>query len=107
MRCLKTLIRDQNAAAVSRNVKPYLTCNTFSWCGVCSSWHGSTVLSDTKFLIHGGYNGNNALSDTFVFDTGERQHTIQKYIYIDTIYILRRSLTDPLMSGCKAFNAIL
>ncbi|XP_035531342.1 kelch repeat-containing protein [Morone saxatilis] len=32
------------------------------------SWHGSVVLSDTKFLIHGGYNGNNALSDTFVFD---------------------------------------
>ncbi|XP_045921653.1 kelch repeat-containing protein [Micropterus dolomieu] len=32
------------------------------------SWHGSAVLSDTKFLIHGGYNGNNALSDTFVFD---------------------------------------
>ncbi|XP_076026913.1 kelch repeat-containing protein [Genypterus blacodes] len=33
------------------------------------SWHGSVVLSDTKFLIHGGYNGNNALSDTFIFDT--------------------------------------
>ncbi|KAM9424064.1 kelch repeat-containing protein [Pholidichthys leucotaenia] len=33
------------------------------------SWHGSAVLSDTKFLIHGGYNGNNALSDTFIFDT--------------------------------------
>ncbi|XP_014190795.1 kelch repeat-containing protein isoform X4 [Haplochromis burtoni] len=32
------------------------------------SWHGSAVLSDTKFLIHGGYNGNNALSDAFVFD---------------------------------------
>ncbi|XP_032437892.1 kelch repeat-containing protein [Xiphophorus hellerii] len=32
------------------------------------SWHGSAVLSETKFLIHGGYNGNNALSDTFVFD---------------------------------------
>ncbi|XP_060887292.1 kelch repeat-containing protein isoform X1 [Labrus mixtus] len=32
------------------------------------SWHGSAVLSDTKFLVHGGYNGNNALSDTFIFD---------------------------------------
>ncbi|XP_030017537.1 kelch repeat-containing protein [Sphaeramia orbicularis] len=32
------------------------------------SWHGSAVLSDTQFLIHGGYNGNNALSDTFIFD---------------------------------------
>ncbi|KAM6909432.1 kelch repeat-containing protein [Xenentodon cancila] len=32
------------------------------------SWHGSAVLSDTKFLIHGGYNGNNALSDSFIFD---------------------------------------
>uniref|UniRef100_H3D8J0 Kelch repeat-containing protein n=1 Tax=Tetraodon nigroviridis TaxID=99883 RepID=H3D8J0_TETNG len=33
------------------------------------SWHGSATLSDTKFLIHGGYNGSNALQDTFVFDT--------------------------------------
>uniref|UniRef100_A0A3P9HM10 Kelch repeat-containing protein n=1 Tax=Oryzias latipes TaxID=8090 RepID=A0A3P9HM10_ORYLA len=32
------------------------------------SWHGSAVLSDTKFLIHGGYNGNNALGDAFIFD---------------------------------------
>ncbi|KAM4537474.1 kelch repeat-containing protein [Odontesthes bonariensis] len=32
------------------------------------SWHGSAVLSDTRFLIHGGYNGSNALSDTFIFD---------------------------------------
>nr|XP_057924766.1 kelch repeat-containing protein isoform X2 [Doryrhamphus excisus] len=32
-------------------------------------WHGSAVLSNTKFLIYGGYNGNNALSDAFVFDT--------------------------------------
>lgn len=43
---------------------------------LCSSWHGSAVLSDTQFLIHGGYNGNNALSDTFIFDTGERQLTV-------------------------------
>nr|XP_020465775.1 tip elongation aberrant protein 1-like [Monopterus albus] len=39
------------------------------------SWHGSAVLSDTKFLIHGGYNGNNALSDTFVFDTDTNSWT--------------------------------
>ncbi|XP_061619690.1 kelch repeat-containing protein isoform X2 [Phyllopteryx taeniolatus] len=32
-------------------------------------WHGSAVISATKFWIHGGYNGNNALSDAFVFDT--------------------------------------
>ncbi|TWW63359.1 kelch repeat-containing protein [Takifugu flavidus] len=32
------------------------------------SWHGSAVLSDTKFLIHGGYNGNKALCDAFIFD---------------------------------------
>uniref|UniRef100_A0A8D3B3X0 Kelch repeat-containing protein n=1 Tax=Scophthalmus maximus TaxID=52904 RepID=A0A8D3B3X0_SCOMX len=39
------------------------------------SWHGSAVLSDTKFLIHGGYNGNNALSDTFIFDTDSNSWT--------------------------------
>lgn len=39
------------------------------------SWHGSAVLSDTKFLIHGGYNGNNALSDTFVFDIDSNSWT--------------------------------
>lgn len=40
------------------------------------------MLSDTKFLIHGGYNGNNALSDTFIFDIGERSLTIlQKYTH--------------------------
>uniref|UniRef100_A0A3B4A134 Uncharacterized protein n=1 Tax=Periophthalmus magnuspinnatus TaxID=409849 RepID=A0A3B4A134_9GOBI len=33
------------------------------------SWHGSAVLSDSKFLIHGGYNGNQALGDAFIFDT--------------------------------------
>ncbi|XP_015251388.1 PREDICTED: tip elongation aberrant protein 3-like [Cyprinodon variegatus] len=32
------------------------------------SWHGSAVLSENKFLIHGGYNGNNALGDAFIFD---------------------------------------
>ncbi|XP_030286958.1 kelch repeat-containing protein isoform X2 [Sparus aurata] len=39
------------------------------------SWHGSAVLSDTQFLIHGGYNGNNALSDTFIFDTDTNSWT--------------------------------
>ncbi|CAL1589985.1 unnamed protein product [Knipowitschia caucasica] len=32
------------------------------------SWHGSAALSDSKFLIHGGYNGNHALTDAFIFD---------------------------------------
>ncbi|XP_068164297.1 kelch repeat-containing protein isoform X2 [Antennarius striatus] len=39
------------------------------------SWHSSVVLSNTKFLIHGGYNGNNALSDTFIFDTDNNNWT--------------------------------
>lgn len=38
---------------------------------LCSSWHGNTVLSDTQFLIHGGYDGSSALHDTFVFDIGD------------------------------------
>ncbi|XP_030635078.1 kelch repeat-containing protein [Chanos chanos] len=33
------------------------------------SWHGCAVLSDSRFLVHGGYDGNNALSDTFIFHT--------------------------------------
>ncbi|KAG7261216.1 hypothetical protein CRUP_006941 [Coryphaenoides rupestris] len=32
------------------------------------SWHGSVALSDTKFLVHGGYNGHAALNDAFIFD---------------------------------------
>ncbi|XP_036002484.1 kelch repeat-containing protein [Fundulus heteroclitus] len=39
------------------------------------SWHGCAALSETKFLIHGGYNGNNALSDAFVFDTDTNSWT--------------------------------
>ncbi|KAG9346472.1 hypothetical protein JZ751_006783 [Albula glossodonta] len=39
------------------------------------SWHGCVVLSDTKFLVHGGYNGNNALTDAFIFDTASSSWT--------------------------------
>ncbi|XP_061091642.1 kelch repeat-containing protein [Conger conger] len=39
------------------------------------SWHGCAVLSDSKFLVHGGYNGNNALADTFIFDTASSSWT--------------------------------
>ncbi|XP_051991270.1 kelch repeat-containing protein [Xyrauchen texanus] len=33
------------------------------------SWHGCAVLSDHSFLVHGGYNGNHALGDAFLFNT--------------------------------------
>ncbi|MCI4377394.1 hypothetical protein PGIGA_G00203100 [Pangasianodon gigas] len=33
------------------------------------SWHGCAVLSESRFLVHGGYNGNDALSDMFLFNT--------------------------------------
>lgn len=33
------------------------------------SWHGCAVVSDCSFLVQGGYNGNSALSDTFIFNT--------------------------------------
>lgn len=56
--------------------KPIFVFIEFRCIHIFSSWHDSAVLSDTKFLIHGGYNGNNALSDTFIFDTGERQLTM-------------------------------
>ncbi|KAM8939235.1 kelch domain-containing protein 2-like [Pelodytes ibericus] len=32
-------------------------------------WHSSAPISDTHFLIHGGYDGNQALTDTYVFNT--------------------------------------
>ncbi|KAJ8007795.1 hypothetical protein DPEC_G00097900 [Dallia pectoralis] len=33
------------------------------------SWHGCALLSDSTFVVHGGYNGTLALSDTFTFNT--------------------------------------
>uniref|UniRef100_A0A4W5N8I8 Kelch repeat-containing protein n=1 Tax=Hucho hucho TaxID=62062 RepID=A0A4W5N8I8_9TELE len=33
------------------------------------SWHGCVLLSDSTFVVHGGYNGNQALNDTFTFNT--------------------------------------
>ncbi|ELU04148.1 hypothetical protein CAPTEDRAFT_93513 [Capitella teleta] len=32
------------------------------------SWHGSTNLTGNRLLIQGGYNGNDALSDTFILN---------------------------------------
>ncbi|KAM4723072.1 uncharacterized protein WCC33_009289 [Rhinophrynus dorsalis] len=32
-------------------------------------WHSSAPVSKYKFLIHGGYDGNQALSDTYMFNT--------------------------------------
>ncbi|XP_014889360.1 kelch repeat-containing protein [Poecilia latipinna] len=49
------------------------------------SWHGSAVLSETKFLIHGGYNGNNALSDTFIFDIDTNSWTELKLAQLSTL----------------------
>nr|KAG5688367.1 hypothetical protein BaRGS_032935 [Batillaria attramentaria] len=31
-------------------------------------WHASCALSGRRILIHGGYDGDNALGDTFIFD---------------------------------------
>ncbi|XP_030074988.1 protein GLUTELIN PRECURSOR ACCUMULATION 3 [Microcaecilia unicolor] len=39
------------------------------------SWHASAVVSDSRFLIHGGYDGNQALSDAFSFDAKTRNWT--------------------------------
>ncbi|XP_076463681.1 uncharacterized protein LOC143295893 [Babylonia areolata] len=34
------------------------------------SWHASCALSNERILIHGGYDGNEALEDSFIFDLG-------------------------------------
>ncbi|XP_070179624.1 uncharacterized protein [Littorina saxatilis] len=34
------------------------------------SWHASCALSNERILIHGGYDGDNALEDSFIFDLG-------------------------------------
>nr|XP_033813239.1 acyl-CoA-binding domain-containing protein 4-like [Geotrypetes seraphini] len=39
------------------------------------SWHASAVVSNSRFLIHGGYDGNQALSDAFSFDAETRSWT--------------------------------
>lgn len=40
-------------------------------CGCCGSWHASCALANNRVLIHGGYNGNVALNDAFIFDLGQ------------------------------------
>lgn len=32
-------------------------------------WHSAASVSDSSFLIHGGYDGNQALNDTYIFNT--------------------------------------
>ncbi|XP_063800979.1 RING finger protein B-like isoform X2 [Pseudophryne corroboree] len=32
-------------------------------------WHSAACVSDSRFLIHGGYDGNQALGDTYIFNT--------------------------------------
>jgi hypothetical protein len=36
-----------------------------------SSWHASCALSGSRLFIHGGYNGNVALDDSFIFCLGK------------------------------------
>ncbi|XP_068115547.1 rab9 effector protein with kelch motifs-like [Hyperolius riggenbachi] len=38
-------------------------------------WHSAAQISDSSFLIHGGYDGNQALHDTHVFSTVTRTWT--------------------------------
>lgn len=35
------------------------------------SWHASTVLPRQRIFVHGGYDGNHILTDSFVLDLGE------------------------------------
>jgi len=35
------------------------------------SWHASCALAGNCLFIHGGYNGNVVLADSFIFDLGE------------------------------------
>ncbi|XP_053576039.1 rab9 effector protein with kelch motifs [Bombina bombina] len=38
-------------------------------------WHTAAPISDFSFLIHGGYDGNKALSDTYIFNIGTKTWT--------------------------------
>ncbi len=35
------------------------------------SWHASTVLPRQRIFVHGGYDGNQILTDSFVFELGK------------------------------------
>lgn len=35
------------------------------------SWHASAVLPKQRIFIHGGYDGNQILTDSFIFDLSE------------------------------------
>ncbi|XP_063043108.1 kelch repeat-containing protein [Engraulis encrasicolus] len=49
------------------------------------SWHGCALVSETRFLVHGGYNGNNALSDTFLFDTDTSSWTTIRHSQLTSV----------------------
>ncbi|XP_018592758.2 kelch repeat-containing protein [Scleropages formosus] len=54
--------------ALDLGLMEFLAVNTSGPSPSPRSWHGCAVLSESKFLVHGGYSGNAALNDTFVFN---------------------------------------
>ena len=39
------------------------------------SWHAATVMPRQRIFVHGGYDGNQILTDSFVFELGELSST--------------------------------
>lgn len=57
------------------------------------SWHASIALPGNRVLIHGGYNGNEALSDAFIFN-------------LDDLTWTPAELTSSVPTGIRAGHAI-
>lgn len=57
-----------------------------------SSWHSAASVSDISFLIHGGYDGNQALTDTHMFNTGTNVTCFNFYLIYSFWLLLLKGL---------------
>lgn len=54
------------------------------------SWHASAVLPQQRIFIHGGYDGEQILTDSFVLELGEFNFFSFVLVYLSATHICHR-----------------